>query len=567
MDMIILRAATALSLFALCAAAWGQQQRPLLSVAVSRAVATEGSREPVRVLLQLDRPAPPGGVCIEVDLAGGDAREGEDFRLLDMIPPIPEGGMMAEVRIQILDDAQPEPDERVRIALRPSECYQLGDPSQFELLIRDDDDEPGALRDRLDQLIAGTPDPLVASQLAQLAELCATSRPPPGSELERRCQLLRLALRRPGAARELIDSLRGVLGEELSSQRRGFRMLAGGQLGALGRRLQAVRGGAGQGFSLQVDGLDGALAFLPLAAAEEQAGTLLGRGVGVFATYTRGSGERDSTQRESGYDNDSDTLLLGADWRSADGDWVFGVALSHTRFDAELSADAGDLALRQTGLLGYASRSFERGFLDASLGWGRGSLDQTRVARFALETDDESIDAVDVLAADSDTDLLTATLSAGWDWQRGRASFGPRAALEYSRVGIDAFSERAEQGSDAFAVAIESQRVRSLIARLGGNAQWAISTRWGVLLPQLDASWVLQFEDETEALRGRFVNDPTGALFLLPGSAVDSRYGEAGASLGWLRAGGSSGFVSYRRLFGLAQTEQGYWSLGLRWEF
>lgn len=564
--MIILRAAAALCLLSWSAVAFAQQARPVLSVAVSRAVATEGSREPVRILLQLDRPAPPGGVCVEVDLAGGDAQEGEDFRLLDAIPPIPEGGMMAEVRVQILDDARPESDERVRIALQPSPCYQIGNPGQFDLLIRDDDDEPGALQDRLATIIANTPDPLVQSQIANLAQLCATSRPAPGSDLERRCQLLRLALRDPSAARQLVDSLRGLLGEELSSQRRGFRMLAGGQLGALGRRLQAVRGGAGLGLALQVDGLDGALAFLPAAAVEEQTEGLLGRGIGVFATYTRGSGDRDRTQLESGYESDSDTYLLGVDWRPG-GDWVLGVALSHTRFDADMDADSGALALRQTSLLGYASRALEQGFVDASLGWGQGSLDQSRVARFSAVTDDESINTVDVLAADSDTDLLTATVSAGWDWQRGSLGFGPRAAIEYSRLDIDAFAERAVEGSDAFAVAIESQSVRSLIARLGGNAQWVVSTRWGVLLPQFDAAWVLQFEDEADALGGRFINDPTGTRFLLPGSAVDSRFGEAGVSLGWLRAGGSSGFLSYRRLFGMAQTSQGYWSLGLRWEF
>jgi len=539
---------------------------PRLSIAVSRAIATEGSLAPVRIELRLDAPAPPGGVCIDVDLAGGSAREGEDFRLLDMIPPIPQGGMRAEIRVQIIDDNRPEPDEDVRIVLRASPCYELGAPSDVVLLIRDDDADPGALQDSLAQLIANTPDPLVQSQLASLADLCATSRLPPGSDLDRRCQLLRLALRDPGAARQLVDSLRGVLGEELSSQRRGFRMLAGGQLGAVGRRLQAVRGGAGRGLSLQADGLEGALAFLPLEAASDGADALLGRGIGVFASYTRGSGDRDASDLESGYDNDSDTYLLGVDVRPAS-NWVLGIALSRTGFEANLDADAGDLELRQTSLIGYASRSSERGWMEGSLGIGRGDLEQTRVARFAAVTDDENIDAIDLLAADSDADLVSASLGGGWDWQRGSASFGPRLALEYSRFTVDAFSERALQGSDAFAVSIDEQTVRSLIARLGGSAQWAIATRWGVWLPQLDAAWVLQFEDESEALAGRFVNDPTGRMFVLPGAEVDGRYGEAGVALGWQHVRGGSGYVGYRRLLGLAETSQSYWSLGFRWSF
>ena len=223
---------------------------PVLNITVDRAIATEGTLQPVRIELRLNEPAPAGGVCIDLDLAGGSARPDEDFRLAMSVPRIPEGGMMASVPIMIIDDQLSEPDETVLIVLRPSDCYQPGPSREFSLLIRDDDDDPSSLGDRLQQIVATVPDPLVASQLSNLGQLCATNRPPPGSELDRRCQLLRLALRDPGAAQQLIQSLRGVLGEEFSSQRRGFRMLAGTQMGALGRRLEAVRHGGGAGVAL-----------------------------------------------------------------------------------------------------------------------------------------------------------------------------------------------------------------------------------------------------------------------------------------------------------------------------
>lgn len=562
---IVRRALVALWLCGLAAGAFAQS-KPTLSMVVSRAVATEGTTMPVNIQLVLDRPAPAGGVCIDIDLAGGEARPGEDFNTAISVPSIPEGASMATLPIMIVDDDASESDESVRIVLRPSECYQLGPEREFILLIRDDDDDAGSLQDRLQTIVQNAPDPLVASQLAQLGELCATNRPPPGSELDRRCQLLRLALRDPAAAQQLIASLRGVLGEEVSSQRRGFRMLAGTQLGAIGRRLEAVRGGGGAGVALVDSGLQSRHGFLPLAANVAEDGGLLGRGIGLFASAVFGSGERDSTDLENGYDSDTDIFLVGIDKRF-DAEWVLGLAYAQTRSDAELSDDAGDIGLRMRALSLYASRSFEHGWIDGSLGWGRGEVRQSRVARFAGATDEESFSSVDVLRGTPDADQLTATLSAGRDWQRGNASFGPRLEAEYARFVIDGFDEVAVQGSDAFAVSLQEQTIRSLLIRAGVGAQWAISTRHGVLLPQLDLYWVNQLEDEAATLRGSFLNDPSGRLFELPTEGVDSSFGEVSASLGMQFIGGWSGYVSYRRLFGFAHTEQDYWSLGVRAEF
>jgi outer membrane autotransporter protein len=538
---------------------------PVMNIAVDRAIATEGTLQPVRIELQLNEPAPAGGVCIDLDLVGGSARLDEDFRLAAAVPRIPEGAMSASVPILIVDDEVTETDETVLIVLKPSDCYQPGPSRQFSLLIRDDDDDANSLGGRLQQVVANVPDPLIASQLANLGQLCATNQPAPGSVLDRRCQLLRLALRDPGAAAQLLQSLRGVVGEEFSSQRRGFRMLAGSQLGALGRRLEAVRGGAGSGVALVDSGVQAGTGFLPLSAQVADDGELLGTGLGIFASAVFGDGRRDASALEDGYRSDSASFQLGIDRRFGP-DWVLGLAYIHSRFDADLSEDNGDLKLNSDALNLYFSHSFGGGWIDGAIGYGRGELRQTRIARFSGQTDEESFSSVDVLRGRPDTRLLIASMSTGWDWQRGNWSLGPRASLEYSRFNVDGFAEAAVEGSDAFAVALEEQRIRSRLARLGFGSQWVISTSYGVLLPQFEAYWVGQFEDDAEVLRGYFVNDPGRRAFQLPTAGVDSRYGEASISLAMQFARGRSGFLSYRRLFGFEATEQSYWSLGLRWE-
>lgn len=540
---------------------------PVARMAVSRAVATENSRTPVEIRVQLDAPAPAAGLLIDIDLAGGPAQPGVDFAPPPQGLRIAGGATSGSVNLMVIDDRQPEPDEVVRIVLRPGPGYRIGEPHSFDLLIRDDDDDPGALQDRLRQILANTPDRLVASQIEALARLCSTTAPPPGSALDRRCQLLRLALRDPNAARALVASLRGAIGEELSSQRRGFRMLAGGQLGAISRRLNAIRGGAGAGVALddlQVQG--GALGFLPLAADVAGDGELLGAGYGLFLSGTLGDGSRDATDLESGYDSDSSTLLLGLDKRFGER-WVVGLTYTRSEFDADLDADSGTLALDQQAFGGYFSYALEQLWLDGSLGLGRGDVRQERVARFEASSEEESLSAVDRLLGTPDADLRYATLSAGYDWNRNRWTFGPRLALEYARLDIDGFSETAIEGEDSFAVELDEQQLRSLQVRAGIGVSAAFSTSWGVLQPQFDLGAISQLEDDADALTGRFVNDPLRQAFSLPTSAIDNRYGEVAIGLTAVFSHGRSGYISYRRLFGLDDTEQQYWSLGFRWEF
>ncbi|MCB1635828.1 MAG: autotransporter domain-containing protein, partial [Xanthomonadales bacterium] len=331
---------------------------PVASLAVSRVVATENSTVPVRITVQIDR-AIDHDLPILLDLVGGNAVVGEDFLPPDAAPVIAAGSTMASVEFSIRDDEVSEGDERILIALVPGMGYAIGTPRTLEVLIRDDDANQADLQNRLQTLVANTPDPLIASQIETLGRLCANGLPPAGSDLAQRCARLRLALLDPAQARALVDSLRGLVAEELSSQRRGFRMLANGQLGSIGRRLEAVRFGGGAGLSLS--GLTVDDQSLPLDGIGADEDGLLGRGLGLFVTGVLGRGERDASDLEIGFDTDTRSLLIGMDKRIGDR-WVVGAAISHSRFEADLDLDAGSLDMDLDSVSVYASYSWDQGW-------------------------------------------------------------------------------------------------------------------------------------------------------------------------------------------------------------
>ena len=546
------------------------QSLPVLSIEGSRAVAEESTRDPVRLTVVSDRPAPEPGLPVRLGFAGGSARPGIDFLLPEDMPMIAAGSSSITVELTIIDNDEVDGDRTLAIEIRPSQRYQVGEPSRFMLLIRDDDDSEASLRQRLRQLVDRTPDPLVASQIETLGRLCASERPPADSELARRCGILRLALRDPDAAVRLVTTLRSLIAEDLSSQRRGFRSLAQSQFAPLSQRMSNLRrseaGGLDfSGLTVQRDGLLLPLSWLHSSAASD---TLAGRGYGVFLSGNLGHGRRRSGELESGYDSDSDSLMIGVDYR-INPNWVLGGFLSRARFRAEMNDGLGNLRLRQhsAGLYLGSSLADGRGFVDAALGWGRGDLRQQRAVRFEADTDEGSFLLDDLLLGRPDAQLRHASLAAGYDFTRRAWNLGPRVALEYAQLRIDEFEERAVEGSDAFAVALDTQRLPSLIGRLGLSATGVTSTRFGVLRAQFDGAWVRQFRNETDPVVGRFINDPQGLPFELPTAPIDSNYGEVGLALSAQFAHGRSAYVGYRRLFGIDDTRLAFWSLGLRFEF
>jgi len=220
-----------------------------------------------------------------------------------------------------------------------------------------------------------------------------------------------------------------------------------------------------------------------------------------------------------------------------------------------------------TSFTAYLSYSRADGWIDGSFGFGSGDLNQIRNVVFETTTDEDTNVSVDVLRSTPNADLTNASLSGGWDFHSGRWNFGPRLAMEYANLEVESYAERAVSGSDSFAVRIAKQELRSLLVRAGFGISAAISTRYAVFLPQFEVYHVTQLEDDVEALRGQFVNDPTGTPFTIPTSAVDNQNGEFSIGVTAVFAQGRSAFFSYRRQFGANNIEQEFYSVGARIEF
>ena len=86
-------------------------------------------------------------------------------------------------------------------------------------------------------------------------------------------------------------------------------------------------------------------------------------------------------------------------------------------------------------------------------------------------------------------------------------------------------------------------------------------------MPQFNAAWMYQFEDNAETIKGYFVSDPDKIPFRFETNTPDSDYFVLGAGISATFPRGASAFVHYET--SLTQDDFQIWNVtaGMRLEF
>jgi outer membrane lipase/esterase len=160
-------------------------------------------------------------------------------------------------------------------------------------------------------------------------------------------------------------------------------------------------------------------------------------------------------------------------------------------------------------------------------------------------------------------------LSGGYDFTARGFTFGPYGRLSYLKANIDAFQERIDNTNPGFGLAlgINEQDVESLTWALGGQVSYALSTGFGVLVPQARFEWEHEFLDNQRTITARFVSDPLRTPILLDTDDPDRDYFNLGAGLSAVFQRGVSAFVYYETALALRDVTAHQVAVGLRLAF
>lgn len=344
----------------------------------------------------------------------------------------------------------------------------------------------------------------------------------------------------PEGSSEALDQ---VSGEQINAQNSLAARAMALKVSMLRARLARARGGAG------ASGDD--LSFGPLS-------------VHFNARYL--NSDADETELQPGYDTDGLSLIGGADWRFSD-QLIAGVALNYADSDTDFALGRGTLDANTFGLSLYGSYNAPNGlFVDGLIGFENIDYSMHRRLNYTID----GVSADQVARSDPDGEAWNLNIGAGYTWYRDTWSITPSLRLNYLQTDVDAYSEHMSDPNavgGGMALSMNGQTYTSFTTDLGVQVTRAISTGFGVIVPQLRVAWIHEFETDDERVGGRFLDDINAIPVAILTQGPASDYADISLGVSAQFANGRSAFLNYNTLLGYSDASFQAVSAGIRIEF
>jgi outer membrane lipase/esterase len=292
---------------------------------------------------------------------------------------------------------------------------------------------------------------------------------------------------------------------------------------------------------------------------------------GLFVNGTLTTGDKDATAREAGFDFNTYGVTVGGDYRLTE-HVVLGAAFGYANTDADLDASNDRMDTEGLSLSFYGTYYvLTRFYVDAVVGFGWSNYDTTRHVRYAFVDSGGSTRTVDqTMQGDTESTHYSFSFGLGYDFHLGGVTFGPFGRVNYVKVDIEGFREDVALNPGNTETAqnldIASQNAVSLTTVLGAQASYALSTGFGVLVPQVRVEWEHEFEDDSRRIVATYVEDPGSSFLRIPTDDPDRDFFNVGAGLSAVFAGGMSAYFYYETVLGLDNVAAHHFALGVRKE-
>jgi outer membrane autotransporter protein len=285
--------------------------------------------------------------------------------------------------------------------------------------------------------------------------------------------------------------------------------------------------------------------------------------LGLFVNAIGQFGSSDATGRQNGYDFNNEGFLMGADYRLRQ-NFILGVAFGYTHsstdFDASPDSAPGQY-LHGNLFQGSVYASYyptDALYIDASATIGGGNNDSQRHVVIP--------GLLDRTASGSfGTRTYGASLGGGYAFPIEALTLTPTARFEFRRMESDSFTETGGSGVD---LTYGNSQQNAVLTFLGGQAQYAISTSFGVVSPTAKFEWAHQYNRGNTTIGVAYSNDPTLlSTFTLAGEAPSRNYYDLGVGVALQLANNWSGFVNYDAILGVSHTSFNSFTAGVRFSF
>lgn len=416
-------------------------------------------------------------------------------------------------------------------------------------------------------LTDAAPDPLDTTLVEVVRNILSTESASPA--LLERAEGIALLLNQPGGLQKVNLALQNLSHEETVTQAMSGSRLARIQVNNINQRLIELRGGATgislKGLSLNVDGQNLPSATLASLAPYLAKGGAAGdedlfQRLGLFVNGQFETGDRANTQLDPGYRAKTYGVSAGGDY------WLtrkllLGMSAGYGYTGSKLSTNSSRLDIDAYTVSGFGSYTItDNTFVDFI---ANGTFNTYKSVRKIAYID--AFGPVNEQASarvQGTQQRYSSTLGYDYPW-RGWI-FGLRGRGEYSRVAIDAYRE---QGADGLNLAIGEQSIISVTSGLGVVVNYALSTPFGVLSPQVNLEWEHEYQKNSRRISAHFVDDFSGSTFSVRSGRPDRDYLNLRSSLSATLPNGGSAFIQYETVLSLQNESRHAFNAGVRFAF
>ena len=273
---------------------------------------------------------------------------------------------------------------------------------------------------------------------------------------------------------------------------------------------------------------------------------------GMFVNGDIDIGKQSAVGTQTGFKLSSKGITLGTDYRF-EGNHVLGAAVGLVKANTDLSQATGSQDAKGLSLSLYGSYvPADNAYIDATMNLGHNKYDSQR-----LQT------TGGFAQSNTSGNQLALALNAGYAFNQGPLTATPFGRVEYINASVNGFTEA---GSLNEALTIGEQRVKATTVTLGGQMSYAVSTTWGVLLPNARVEFQHVVQSSVQNVTAALVGSPTPPT-IVPILGQDKTFGNFAVGASAIFAKGFSCFVNYEQLFGKDNYSDRKYTLGLRIDF
>ena len=266
-----------------------------------------------------------------------------------------------------------------------------------------------------------------------------------------------------------------------------------------------------------------------------------------------------SNKYEQGYTATIPSVTVGGGYLFSD-KLETGMVFNYTNSNGDYSKGGGFNVDSFSPLMYINYLPFDNAFTNLVLGYTRQNITNNRIA---VAT--SSIPTVSPINrktnGEFNTNQYNLNFLSGYDFFIDNFSIGPRVGVNVNQWDMDAYHENSKTGLE---LRYNSQHQTSIQTTLGLSASSAHSFTFGVLVPQVTASWVHEFDNDSRTIKSQFVQAPTSAGFSFQTERPERDWAVIDVGVSLVMQNGIQAFANFSTVQGNQNFESYGGNLGIR---